>query len=371
LGAASILAKSVAGALPFIALFLFWMVLPREHKPKIAALAEIAFVASGLLAPWYVYQVHVHPQWLWAENIQGQLWGTGLHWDRNSVIRSLPFVYYLRRLIEMDPVLLTFACVGIAGVFRIARSRPQPAALLAVCWAAVSVAALCAFQVANLPYVTLLLPPLCIVGAVGGPRLLDRYPAVTACILVLLLLTKAAASGKPWSLRPSAPPLAGAVAMRAYYGLHRDTDLISVDPDDEFYSLTIPLPHVRYCVLDPTGILRRFAPHYVPLGITVTSEQFINLSALLPQYEKRLHEWGTDSREPIATTITMDSLSEISDIVSARPESDFYLPSRSLDAIANPEQAHQLVRYSPERVFLLARAAKRRPQPVPAIPVHW
>ncbi len=213
LGAASILAKSVAGALPFVTLFLFWMVLPGERKPKIATLAEIALVASGILAPWYIYQGHVHPQWLWAENIQGQLLGTGLHWDRNSVIRSLPIVYYLRRLIEMDPVLLTFACAGLAGVFRSVRSRQRPAALLAVCWAAITVVALCAFQAANLPYVTLLLPPLCVLGGLCGPRLLDRYPAVTASALAALLLTKAAASGQPWSLRPAAPPLAGAKAI--------------------------------------------------------------------------------------------------------------------------------------------------------------
>src|ERR1035437_4034017 len=347
------------------------MALPRGRKPKFAALAEVAFVAGGVLAPWYLYQILVHPQWFWAENVQGQLLGTGLHWDRNSVIRSLPIVYYLRRFIEMDPVALAFAAASLPGVFQTIRSRQQPAALLAVCWAAVTIVALCAFQAANLPYVVLLLPSLCVLGGVCGPRLLDRYPAVTTCALVVLLLTKAAAIGQPWSLRPAASPLAGAKAMRAYYSLNRDTDLISIDPDDEFYSLTIPLPHVRYCVLDPTGVLRRFAPHYVPLGITVTSEQFINLPTLLPQYEKRLHEWGVGAQEPIATTITMNSFSEISEIVSARPESDFYLPLRWLGAIASPERTHQLVRYSSERVFLLARVAKPRAEPIPTIPIHW
>lgn len=371
MGAASVLAKNVAGALPFVALLLFWMIVPRERKPRIAALAEIALVAGGVLAPWYLYQIRVHPQWLWAENIRGQLWGTGLHWDRNSVIRSLPAVYYLRRLIEMDPVVLAFAGASFAGMFRIVRSRQQSAALLAVCWTAACIVALCAFQAANLSYVVLLLPSLCILGGLCGTHLLDRYPAVNACALVVLLLTRIAMGGQPWSLGPVAPPLAGAAAMRAYSSLHRDTDLISIDPDDEFYSLTIPLPHVRYCVLDPTGILRRFAPHYALLGITVTSEQFINLPALLPGYKRRLHEWGVDSQEPIATTITMNSPSEISGVLLARPGSDFYVPSRWLSEIVNPEGAHKLVRYSTERVFLLAHDAKVRAEPVPAIPVRW
>ena len=370
MGAASVLSKSAAGLLPFAALLLWWALVQRDQRASFSSVAEAVLVAGVLSAPWFVYQGVVHPEWLWVDYFKTQLIGTGLHWDRNSSIGDSHIVYYLRRLIEIDPVALAFALVGLAGALRALRSRQQPAVALAVCWAAVNVAGLCAFQASNLPYVALVLPSLYAIGAVCGPRLPDR-PMVAASILGALLFLRLAAAGQPWSLRPIAPPLAGAKAMRAYYDLKRDTDLISVDPDDEFFSLTIPLPRVHFAVLDPSGVLRRYAPHYVPLGIIVTSGQFINLPTLVPQFAKRLHEWGVDSREPIASTITMNAASEVSDIVNARPESDFYLPSRWLDAIVNPERAHQVVRYSPERVFLLAREAKARAEPVPAIPVYW
>ena len=69
----------------------------------------------------------------------------------------------------------------------------------------------------------------------------------------------------------------GAKAMRVYYDLHRDTELIAVDTDDHLYSGTIPLPHIRYAWVDPSRILSRPAPHYVPLGIMLTGEQFLAL----------------------------------------------------------------------------------------------
>ena len=76
--------------------------------------------------------------------------------------------------------------------------------------------------------------------------------------------------------------------MRAYYDLHREAELIVVEGDDEFYSATLPLPHVRYCFLDQRGWTQRFAPHYVYLGITLTAEQFAALPAGLAEFEERL-----------------------------------------------------------------------------------
>jgi len=357
--------------LPFVALILFWAVTPREQRAKFRNIVESMLTAGFLAATWYAYQGVVHPEWLWADNVKTQLISTGLHWDRNSSIGSLHVIYYLRRFIEIDPLVLVLVIMSLAGALRIMRTRQPAAAVLAICWAVVNLAGLCAFQASSLPYVSLVLPSLFTVGALCGPRFLDRWPAVTACALGVLLLVRSWGAGEPWSLRPAAPSLAGAKAMRTYYNLNRDANLISIDPDDEFYSLTIPLPHVRYCVLDPNHVLRRYAPHYAPLGIIVTSEEFINLPALVPEFEKRLHQWGVNSREAIASTITMNAPSEISDIVRAKPESDFYLPSRWLGMIFEPEATHQLVRYSSGRIFLLSRAAKLRLEPAPAIPIDW
>ncbi len=371
MSAASILSKSAAGILPGGVLILFWAVTPRERRARFWTIVESLVLTSVLTAPWYLYQGIVHPKWLWVDSVKTQLINTGFHWDRNSSIGDLHIVYYLRRLFEIDPVILTVALVSLAGVFQISRLRKQPAALLAACWAVVTVAALFAFQASNLPYVVLVLPSLCAAGVICGPTWLHRRPVVTAFFIGILFLVRLAGAGQIWSLRTNAPPLLGADAMRAYCNLHRDTELISIDPDDEFYSLTIPLLHVRYCVLDPEDVLRRYAPHYALLGIVVSSDQFVNLPRLVPQFKKQLLDWGVDSLEPIGTTITMKVPNEISEIVNAKPESDFYLPSRWLDLIVGPELTHQVIRYSSERTFLLSRNARARPGRISTIPARW
>jgi hypothetical protein len=369
-GAASVLAKSVAGALPFAALALYCIAVEKEQKPRLANVAKAVLTAAVLLAPWYIYQALLHPQWFWADHIQVQLLGLGLRPERRGIL-DLPIVYYLSRIVEMDPVLSLLAFAGIVGSVRWLRLRQHPATLLAACWTFVTLAALCAFQAKNSPYVVFILPPLCILGAALSPRFLDRHAAATACAVVLLLFGKAAVSDThPWSLRPAAPELEGARAMRAYYHLHRAAELISVETDDQFYSATIPLPRVRYCFLDPSGWVRRFAPHYPALGITLTAEQFIAIRASLPDFAKRLREWGLNSTEPVGTAITLRDPSELAAIVQARPESDFYIPTAWTMA-ADPGRSHQTVPYSSARAFLFSRTAGQRTLPVPAIPARW
>lgn len=283
----------------------------------------------------------------------------------------MPILYYLRRIIEMDPALCALGVAGFAGAFRLSRSRENPAALLAACWAVATFLALCFFQAKNLPYVVFLAPPLCVLGAVCGASFLDHRATFTTCAVALLFLAKLAASGEPWSMRPAAPPLEGAKAMRAYYDLNRQAELIAVDPDDEFYDATIPLPRVRYCFLDPSGRLRRFLPHYVPLGITLTAEQFAALPDLLPRFEDRLRAWGLNSPEVVGTAITLRAPTELALIVRARPRSDFYLPASSAGTVGDVGQKHQSVRYSATRIFLLSLLARQRTQPLPSIPERW
>ena len=197
------------------------------------------------------------------------------------MIRSLPIVYYLQRILQMDPLILVLAALGLTGAFKV---RREPAALLAVCWATIAIAALCAFQAASLPYLVLVIPAICVAGAICAPKFIDR-PALIVAVIAAIFLVKAQATGKPWSMRPSVLPIPGVETMQAYYYLDRANPLISVDPDDQFYSLTIPLPHVQYCVLDPSGILPKLVPHFATLGILVTSDQFLNLATLKPQFK--------------------------------------------------------------------------------------
>ena len=157
--------------------------------------------------------------------------------------------------------------------------------------------------------------------------------------------------------------------MRAYYNLHRDAELIVVEPDDEFYSSTLPIPHVRYCFLDPSGALA--VPYYPPLGIAVSAEQFVRLPELLPEFRKRLLAWGLDSTEPVAGAITLRTPGELDAIIHSRPNSDFYLPSAWTTALPEAKRAHHWYRYSDSRSFLLSDFAGQFVGSVVPLPAKW
>ena len=146
--------------------------------------------------------------------------------------------------------------------------------------------------------------------------------------------------------------------MRAYYELHRDTELIAAQPDDEFYSITLPLLRVRYALVDPTRIVARAVPYYVPLGIVLTARELMSLQDLLPGYQERLGQWGLHSTEPVGTTILLNAPEELLDLIRALPQSDFYLPSDWTAVVQAAEPDHRVMRPSPGRVFLLSKSAQ-------------
>jgi hypothetical protein len=367
LGAASILTKSVAGVLPFVALAMYYVLSPRESRPALARIAVACLIAAALAAPWHIYQAWTHPRWFWADYVQVQLLGVGLRSQTSALFSKSP-VFYLSRLARMDPAFCLFALAGLAGAMRISKLRAQPAALLAFCGTVVSVAALCVFQARHVPYLAFLLPPLCVLAALCGPEILRR-PAVVASLVVVLFSVKAIAGGHSWSLRPTTPPMVGARAMRQYYGLGRDVELISVEGDDEFYSATLPLPRIRYCLLDPSGNAARAFPHYAQLGILLTADQFTDLPALLPQFQNSLRAWGLNSPEPVGSMIVLRTPSEIAKIIHASPARDFYLPASWAAPVADIAQTHDVVRSAAGKIFLLSRSA--RPRPIPALPARW
>jgi hypothetical protein len=347
---------------------------------------EIVIFLLAVAVPWHVYQGLVHPQWFWAEGIQFQLLGVGLKGMPTGDFRHSPF-FYLQRLLQMDPVMALLGVVGLVGFLRALFSRDtqdhsmtvaarkrfaflRTPELLAFCWIAATLAALFAFQAKNLPYLVFLLPGLAILGAACGPKLLDQRPGVTVSVLLVLFAIKALSADRPWSLRPGAPPLEGAKAIRDYYDLHRDAELIAARPDDEFYSATIPLPGVRYALVDPTGIIARTVPYYIPLGIVVTTKELLSLQLLLPRYQASLRKWGFDSIEPVGTTILMNAPEDLAELVRDRPESDFYIPAEWAQKLQNYQPTHTLLPYSAERVFLLSKKARPRTG-VPALPRRW
>lgn len=364
---AAVLAKSLAGLLPVAALVLFLTV--SCGKVKVARLVEIAIAAAIVALPWHVYQAFVHPRWFWAEGIQFQLLGVGLKGMPTGDFSHSSF-FYLQRLLQMDPALALLGLVGLAGFLSASGKRKQPQQLLAFCWVAVTLAALFAFQAKNLPYLVFLIPGLTILGAACGPRFLDQRPVIPVSLLLALFAVKALAGERPWSLRPGAPPIEGARAMRAYYDLHRDAELIAARPDDEFYSATIPLPRVRYALVDPTRIVARAVPYYVPLGIVLTGSQFQSLPDLLPGYRENLRRWAFQSTEPVGTTILLDTPEQLSELVRSRPQSDFYVPSEWTAILGAAEPTHWVIHYSAERAFLLSKSAQPRESAAP-IPPRW
>src|SRR5262249_33654711 len=111
-----------------------------------------------------------------------------------------------------------------------------------------------------------------------------------------------------------------------------------------------------YCFLDTLSHIERYGPHFVPLGITVTAGQFVELDPT--QFRDRLREWGIDSDQPVATAIVAASEREVIQIIQARPASDFFLPVEMRSAVAAEAQpAHDAAPATSERFFLLARRA--------------
>jgi hypothetical protein len=362
---AAVLTKSIAGFLPWGALLLY-CVLSRRGRPGKRAVIEATLVAVAVIAPWHIYQFAAHPQWFWAEYVQAQLLRVGVDGSDNGVFHRSS-LFWIERLIQIDPVLAILAVFGFVQALRNFRTGREPH-LLVICWMLVTCAALAAFQSRNLPYLALLLPALCIFGCLAGPGFLDRKPFFTAIVLALLFLGHTLWMGAPWSGRPPAPPIDGAGLMRSYYHLHRAAELIVVQPDDEFYSATLPLPRVRYCYLDPSGSIGRLLPYYSTLGIALTADQFLALPHLMPGFEAQFRRWHADGSTAIGSAIVIRSPSEIDPLVRAKPESDFYLP---VDWTLAPSDSHQRVPASSSRIFLLSRSAKLRPLPVPRIPQPW
>jgi hypothetical protein len=364
----AVLSKSLAGLLPVAALAVFLVVsrtrLGWSLKSRIF---EMTLAGLVVAAPWHIYQLLVHRQWFWAEGVKFQLLGVGLKGMPTGDF-SHSFFFYIQRLWQMDPVLLALGLIGLVCLVPVLRARERTPQLLAFCWIAVTMAAMAAFQAKNLPYLVFLIPGLVILGTGAGPKWLDRRPAFAWTFLLILFGWKALEIDKPISLRPGARPIEGARAIRAYYDLGRDTELMVAQPDDEFYSATIPLPHVRYVLVDPTEITARTLPYYVPLGIVMTGTEFVHLPELMPGYKENLRKWGFDSTEPVGSTIVIKQSGELLKLVQSRPQCDFYAPS-DWD-LKGAESSHWVIPYSSERVFLLSRSASAR-RSVPNLPDGW
>jgi len=359
LAAAGVMTKGPAGILVVAALMVWWIVLPAVLRPAMWKFGELLAVLCAAVAPWYAYQLLVHPHWFQADMIQLAALGAGKRPEQAGVFDRQVF-YYAQRLLEMDPATVLLAVVGLAGSWRLSRLREQPERLLVVCWVLLTAVGISAFQVRNLPYVVLLLPPLLIWGAgVLNPRVL-----IAAGVLVLAAILRITGD-------VVAPPIKAAEDMRAYYKLHRNAELIAVESGDEFYASTLPLPRVRYAFLDPAGAILRTVPHYASMGVVLNSDQFAVLPTLMPQFRAELARYDWNSTEPVGTVLALRQPQDLAAVIRTHPGSDFYIPSAWKSALEESSDSHAQAAASDGRIFLLSKTAKLRRDAPPDLPAHW
>lgn len=346
--ALAVLTKSIAGVLPLVVVGLFWLAARPENKPRIWRVAQAGGVALLIVLPWHVYQLVVHYQWFLAEYLGVQLLAFGAKPPQTSNENQV--LFYLSRLVYSDPELAFIALLSLPGLWAALRKRTDPFAILIGAWLLVFGAALMIFQYRSVQYMLPLIPGLAIMAASFLPALQRR---TTIAILCAAFVVKAANPGALWGLSyASGNTLPTAAALSDYCEKRRGNDLIVLDPDDEFYSAVLPLAHVRYGYVDVNGSNFALQPHLHWLGITLTADEFREHTGY-DLYARRLRSWGWDNSKPIGTTIFAHSVTEIQQLIAARPQSDFLLPRTWLspDSIAE----HDVVAASRDRVFLISK----------------
>ncbi len=319
LTAAAIMVKSVAGALPVFILLLFCALAKPGGCPPWRRVLGIVCAATALVLPWGLYQLAAHPRWFWNEFVLSEILTYGVS-SPIQTTRESQVLFYLKRLLAMDPVLAALALPAIWYAW-----RKRETVLLA--WLAVVLGTAFLWSYRNVTYLGPAIPALAILGA---SLLRARWiPAV----LAVLLIVKAASPAQPWGidLHPAGLHPSDTL-LDDYARLHRGRELILVDPFDGFYSSVLPLPKVRYCFVAPGGVPPQppLDLHY--LGIQVGADEFAAIGRLRPLWRSRLKEWGLGSGDPIATAIVARSREEVVALMAAHPEIDFLLPDGYRDA---------------------------------------
>ncbi|HMC62898.1 MAG TPA: glycosyltransferase family 39 protein [Candidatus Solibacter sp.] len=350
--ALGLMAKNVAGLLPLAVLSVACL-LTRRRLPVVSILKSCA-VTAVIAAPWHLYQLISHPRWFWADYVQIQLLEFGLR----PPVQPSPdgaVWFYLKRLLLTDPLLSLLALIALPFLVRAVRAGKHDAGLL-LSWLLVTGLALLSFRYRNLPYLLYSVPPLALAAAAYAVPVLGNRHKLAALLLAAVFCVKVTFPSQVWGLSFGAnAPVSSAPWLRWYADQRRPNELIAVNSDDEFYAAALPIPKIHYCYLDPNALVRRYAPHYAYLGITVSAAEFQEIDRLQPQFLERLRRWGLPSAAPIATNIVAPSPADIERLVETHPHIDFYLPRDIVNQIP-PEvtSTRRVVPLSADRSFLLA-----------------
>ena len=292
------MAKNIAGLLPLFVLVLYMVIVGRERGPALRRIAFVVVAAIVIVAPWHIYQALAHGQWFWADYIQVQLLGYGLQPHMQTSDES-QLMFYIRRLALSDPFLFTLVLASLPFLIKALRDRTRTLPALLAAWLLVATGALFLFRYRNLPYALSIIPPACLIAAAYNPIFSSRRVKWGLLAILAVFGLKCYQPDRTWGLAfGRVEPLSAVAVLRSYCDLGRSNELILSNTDDQFYSATLPLPRVRFFFVDPGDSIRKSAPYYAELGITLTEQQFEHIDELVPLYAGRLKNSGLDSALP-------------------------------------------------------------------------
>jgi 4-amino-4-deoxy-L-arabinose transferase-like glycosyltransferase len=362
--AAASLTKGVAGVLPVLAFALYCLLAPNDQRPRWSRACAALALAGALVVPWYAYQMMAHGRWFWAEHIQLEILGAG-GGSMPQTTTENHALFYLKRLALVDPILLALTLIALPAWFAALRKRSAQAVLLA-CWLAPVLAAVFLWHYRNAAYLIPSLPPMAIIAAsyVPLPKGSARWLLAASA---MAFVTKIALPQQPFGLSFAGGTIQTAAApLSAYCALNRGNELIIGDAVDDLYATTLPLPKLRYAIVNSSMSAGQDTLDFPSMGITVTAAQFDNLPAWMPQFRQRLRAWGVTGDEPIATLIVAATPEQLMDVVRAHPQSDFFMPARFRASAKAADGAGHDWRDAGSAYFLLLSQTRQPRQTPPA-----
>ncbi len=352
--AAAILTKGIAGIFPLAVLGVYAVIARRQERPSPRRALLAGGVSLALAAPWFLYQLAVHPRWFWTEHVMVEILGYGAGAPPQTSHESAP-VFYLARLAATDPILTAAVLVAAPGFARLLRRR-EPGPTLLACWLGLTAAATLGWHYRNAAYLLPMVPALALIGACNGAFAEPRHAKWMLCFVLLGVAIKAALPDAPYGLSyrgGTVQPLAPALAD--YCDQNRRRGLIVVDFADDLYAATLPLyERPSYAFVGPMGGGGSYAMPFEEMGIVVTVPQYGVLASLAPGFRARLRDWGVGSEEPVATLIHAASAEELGQLVRVSPLDDFLIPERYRAAIGR--SGHIEAPAAPGYFFLLSPA---------------
>jgi hypothetical protein len=363
--AAAVLTKGIAAAPLALAFALYCVFAPPRRRPAMRRVLTALAAAALFVLPWYAYQAIVHTRWFFTEHFGLEIFSFGMGAPPQTTEENHA-LFYLKRLVWMDPVLLALALTALPAWFAEVRKRSAEATLLA-CWLAPMLAAVFIWQYRNGTYLIPCLAPMAVAAAVYAP-LPNRSGWWTAALLAAALAMKLAMPAAPWGLSFAAGTIQPAARpLQDYCRLARGNELVVVDLVDDLYASTLPLANLRYALVSDSMSGGQLTMDFQSMGITMSAEQFDNFDAWEPHFRAVLRKWGLDSGEPLARLIVAATPTQLVEVVRAHPLADFFIPDRYRAAAKAAAGAGHEWAEAPPGYFLLL-APQRLPR---AIRPQW